>query len=80
MRQLTKVPREDGVYRIRIVTFAKEKERDRERKREGGKREEKKRALRYLRTFISQKTINTTTVFAITDKRIIISDPSEINH
>lgn len=42
MRQLTKVPREDGVYRIRIVTFAKEKERDRERKREGGKREEKK--------------------------------------
>lgn len=34
MRQLTKVPREDGVYRIRIVTFAKEKERDRERRRE----------------------------------------------
>lgn len=51
---------------------------EREREKEG--REKKKRALRYLRTFISQKTINTTTAFAITDKRIIISDPSEINH
>lgn len=51
---------------------------EREREKEG--REKKKRALRYQRTFISQKTINTTTAFAITDKRIIISDPSEINH
>lgn len=44
MRQLTKVPREDGVYRIRIVTFAKEKERDREEKER--RREERRKKER----------------------------------